>query len=84
MAEEKIIILNLRKDSLRTPKWRRTSDAVSILRRRIAKFSKGGRVKIDRRTNDTIWSRGARTPKMRLRIKVKKLDDGSVETELLG
>lgn len=84
MAEEKVIIFNLRKDALKTPKWRRSGDAASILRRQLAKFSKTGKVKIDSKTNEKIWARGVKYPTMKLRIKVKKLDDGSVETELVG
>ncbi len=84
MAEEKTLVINLRRDALKTPKHRRSRDAMSILRRRVAKFSKSGKVKIDPKTSERIWSRGAKNPHMRIRIKVRKLDDGSVETELVG
>lgn len=84
MAEEKILVFSLRKEALKTPKWRRSGDAASILRRKLAKFSKTGTVRIDSKTNDRLWQRGVKYPPMKLRLRVKKLDDGSVETELLG
>lgn len=84
MAEDKILVFNLRKAALKTPKTRRSGDVLSILRRRAAKFSKNGKVKIDERTNLAIWARGRKSPKLSLRLKIKKLDDGSVETELVS
>lgn len=84
MAEEKVLVFNFRRASLKTPKLRRSRDLVSILRRRIAKLSKNGQVKIDPKLNAKIWSRGRKAPYMRLKMRIRKLDDGSVETELVS
>lgn len=84
MAEERTLTINLRRDALRAPKHRRSGDALAILRRRLSKLSKTGKVKIDMGTSERVWSRGTKNPHYRLRIRVRKLDDGSVETELVG
>lgn len=84
MAEEKIIILNLRKDSLKTPKWRRGKDIISILRRKVGKISRSEKVKIDPKINEKFWSRGPKNPEKKLKIKIRKNDDGSVNCELAG
>ena len=84
MAEERTLTINLRKDALKTPKHTRSEDALSILRRRVAKFSKTGKVRIDPKISERVWSRGTKNPHLKLRVKVRKLDDGSVETELVS
>lgn len=84
MAEEKVMVFNLRQAALKTPKQRRSRDIISILRRGAAKFSKNGEVKIDPKISEKIWSRGRKNPQMKLKIKLRKLDNGSVETELVG
>jgi ribosomal protein L31E len=82
MAEEKVLVLNLRKESLKTPKWRRGKDIVSILRRRVARISKSENVRIDPKINELFWSRGPKMPEKILRVKIKKSDDGKVTAEL--
>lgn len=84
MAEEKVLVFNLRRDALKAPKWRRSKDVASLLRRRVMKFSKSGKVEIGNGISEAIWSRGSRSPPMRLRLKITKLDDGSVKAELVG
>ncbi len=84
MVEEKILILNLRKDLVKTPKWRRSKSIASLLRKRVAKFSKTGKVKIDAKISEQLWSRGIKSPPTHLKVKIKKLDDGSVEAQLAG
>lgn len=84
MAEEKVLVFNLRRDALKAPKWRRSKDVASLLRGRLMKFSKSGKVNIDSRISEAIWSRGSRSPLMRLRLRIRKLDDGSVKAELVG
>jgi large subunit ribosomal protein L31e len=84
MAEEKIVIFNLRKLSVETPKLRRSQDTMSILRRQLAKLSKNGKASIDPKISEKVWSRGVRMPAKKLKLKVTKMDDGSVKAELAG
>lgn len=83
MAEEKTLVMNLRKDSLKTPKWRRAKDINSILRRRVARIARSDDVRIDPKINEKFWSRGSKMPDKILRVKIKKADDGKVTTELV-
>lgn len=83
MAEEKVLVVNIRKAALKTPKWRRSGDAASILRRQIAKATRSGSVSIGANLNAALWKRGAKSPRMRLRVKVSKSGDGSVRAELV-
>lgn len=84
MADEKIVVLNLRRRSVETPKLRRSQDTMSILRRQLAKLSKNGEAKIDPKVSEKVWSRGAKMPAKRLKLKVTHLEDGSVRAELAG
>lgn len=82
MAEEKTVVFNLRKELLKNPKTRRSRDAIALLRRRAARLSGNGEVKIGKDVSEKIWSRGLEKPVMKLRLKVKRQDDGSVRLEL--
>ena len=83
MAEEKIITLNLRKQVLRTPLWKRSNATVKILREVLEKKTKIKKIKIDKNINEKIWSRSARNPETKLRIKVTKIDEESGKAELV-
>jgi len=82
MAEEKIMTFSLRKRAVETPKWRRSRDTMSILRRDLERLSKGKKVKIDSKVSEHVWSRGQKAPKMSLKLRIKKADDGSIEAKL--
>lgn len=81
MAEEKIVVFNLRKKAVRTPRHTRSEDTMSILRREAAKLSRNGVVTIDNKVNENVWRRGTKDPELRMRLKVIKNDDGSVRLE---
>lgn len=83
MAEEKTITLNLRKESVKTPKWRRSKDILSILRRRVERMTRSDDVSIDPKINEKFWARGPKFPDKVLKLKIKKADDGKVTTELV-
>lgn len=80
MAEEKIIILNLRKKSLETARWMRNEKSVRILRKILAKQTKGKKLKIGKELNEKIWE----NPKLpsKIRVKITKLDDKTFEANL--
>ena len=72
MAEEKIIIVNLRKELSGSPQWERSRRAVKILKRLILKKTKSQEIKIDSKINEKIWKRGIRHPKVKLKLRVSK------------
>jgi large subunit ribosomal protein L31e len=82
MAEEKIISINIRKELNEYPKWERSGKAVSIVRQRVARYTKSQNVVLDKRINERLWSRGAKRPDTRIRLKITKGSD-SVKAQLM-
>ena len=74
-VEERIITVNLRKRLIDRPSWRRTNDAVAILRGIIEKKVKT-EIVMDKRLNEKMWSRGIKNPQTKWRVKIVK--DGEV------
>ncbi|MDI9619672.1 MAG: 50S ribosomal protein L31e [Candidatus Nezhaarchaeota archaeon] len=70
------------KVALRVPRWRRAARAVRFLRSFISKHMKSEEVKIDSTASEYIWSRGAKKPPRRIKVKAIKYKDGTVRVEL--
>jgi len=83
MAEEKIITLNLRKQVVKAPPWKRSNAAIKILRETLEKKTKIKKIKIEKNVNEKIWSRSIRNPQTKLRIKVTKIDEETGKAELI-
>lgn len=66
---EKVITINLRKDLLKSPCWRRKKKAVSILRKILMKRTKAS-VIISRELNEKLWST--------MKVRIKLVKDGDV------
>jgi large subunit ribosomal protein L31e len=79
--EEKIVTVNIRKDIIKDPNWRRSDHAVSILRKSLMKKLKTD-VKIDRKVNEKVWAKGIKKPETRFRLKIIKIDDKTSRAEL--
>lgn len=83
--ETRIYTVPLRKEWLKTPKWRRTKKASSALRAFIFKHSKADDVKFSRWINEELWKNGIKNPPARLKVSVttnnekKKKGDKEVE-----
>ncbi len=71
-GETRTYTIPLRKEFLKTPKWRRAEKAVSTVRSFVTQHSKSEEVKIGRWLNEAIWHRGAKNPPSRVRVEVKK------------
>lgn len=84
MVEEKIITINLRKKVIEKARWKRSESIVRLLKDVLKKQTKAEKIKIDKKLNEKIWRRGAEKPPTKLRIKLIKLDDGSVKVELVS
>jgi large subunit ribosomal protein L31e len=80
-GETRTYTVPLRKEYLKTPKWRRAEKAVSTLRSFVERHSKIEEIKIGRWVNESIWKRGAKNPPSRVRVDVKRVAD-SVTVEL--
>jgi len=80
-GETRTYTVPLRREYLKTPKWRRAEKAVSTLRSFVERHSKVEEIKIGRWVNESIWKRGAKNPPSRVRVDVKRIED-SVTVEL--
>jgi large subunit ribosomal protein L31e len=74
MAEEKILTINLRKEILKEPKWKRSKQAISTLKKILERHLKT-KVKIGKDINELIWIRGGEKPLTKLRVKLVKVDN---------
>ena len=85
--ETRIYTVPLRKEYLKTPKWRRTKKASSALRAFILKHSKADSVKISRWVNEELWRNGIKNPPSKVKVSVtttkEKKKKGEKETEKL-
>lgn len=74
----------LRKEWLKSPRWKRTKKAVSALRAFAVKHMKSDNVKIGKYANLELWKHGIRNPPHHIKVNCIKYDDGKVIVELFG
>jgi len=98
---ERILTVRFYPDILSAPKWKRAKKAMKVLRQKVVKYVKNVREKrtdrevrvkvpivwISPEVNEIVWSRGAKNPPRRIRVRVlyKVLDaeNGRVELKIL-
>ena len=80
MAEEKILTLNLRKEVIKYPKWKRNQKFMAVLRQEIVRRTKTKKIKIDKNLNEKIWKGGTPT-NYTVRVKLNKETNGSVSVK---
>ena len=82
--EEKVFTVNLRRNGLKTPLWKKSNKASSTIREYLKRNMKADDVKIGDSINKQVWSRGDQKPPAKIKIKAIKTDDGVVKAELFG
>ncbi|MEM4182102.1 MAG: 50S ribosomal protein L31e [Candidatus Pacearchaeota archaeon] len=83
---EREYIVNLRKEVIKVPRYRRAKKAIRALKEFLARHMKVEkrnieRVKIDKYLNEEIWYRGIKKPLTKVKVKAKKIK-GIVYVEL--
>ncbi|MFH1849089.1 MAG: 50S ribosomal protein L31e [archaeon] len=81
---ERVYNIPLRKEFLKSPRWRRTKKAVAALRKFLARHMKSDNIKIGKYLNIELWKHGIRNPPHHVKVNVVKDDDGIVTAELVG
>jgi len=86
---EREYIVPLRKGWLKVPKYKRGNKAVKTLKEFIAKHMKVydrdlRKIKVEQNLNNEIRFRGMYKPPAKIKVKVKKFDDGIVRVELVS
>ncbi len=74
---EREYIINLRREILKVPRYRRTPKAVKAIKQFIAKHMRVEdrdlrKIKLDRWLNHELWHRGIQNPPTKIKVKVKK------------
>jgi large subunit ribosomal protein L31e len=79
--KEKIYVINLRKNLISTPRYKKTNKAINEIKRFLVRHLKiydkdYERIKIDPFLNEYLWKRGAKKPP--LKIKVRVIEEGNL------
>lgn len=83
MVDEKRYVIPLRKEFIKSPRYKRVQRAVSAVRHYISRHMKVQDVKIGTNLNLKLWSRGSKKPPARVEVHAIKEEDYA-RVELLG
>jgi large subunit ribosomal protein L31e len=81
---ERTYVVPLRKEFLKTPKYRRAKKAVAAVREFLVKHMKAKEVKLGRHLNHALWVRGIQKPPHHVKLTAKKDNEDIVHAELFG
>lgn len=68
---ERIYNIPLRRDWLKSPKWRRSKKAISVIQIYLKKHTKITNIKLSKWINELVWARGGKNPPCKISIKVE-------------
>ncbi|MBU0615859.1 MAG: 60S ribosomal protein L31 [Nanoarchaeota archaeon] len=74
----------LRKEWLKSPRYKRAKKAMTALKQFLAKHTKSENVKIGKYANLEIWKHGIKNPPHHIKVDVVKDKEGVVTAELVG
>jgi len=81
---ERKYIIPLRKEWLKSPKYKRSKKAAATIKRFLEKHMKSNNVKIGKQLNESVWAHGIKNPPHKVSVNVTKEEDGTVLAELEG
>ena len=79
---EREYVVPLRREFLKTPRYKRTNKAVTALRSFMVKHMKSNDVSIGSHLNQELWKNGIKNPPHKVTVKATKDDSGKVFVEL--
>jgi large subunit ribosomal protein L31e len=79
---EREYVVPLRRESLKSPRYKRTNKAVKALREFISKHMKSENVSIGKFLNLKLWENGIKNPPHKVTVIAVKDDEGKVTVEL--
>ena len=85
--EERIFTINLRKITLKSPRWEKSKRSVIAVKNFLKRHMKGDEVKIGKSITEEIWKRGNQNPPKNIRIHAILTEDEEskiVQAELIG
>jgi len=81
---ERTYTIPLRREYLKTPKYRRAKKAVRAVREFMQKHMKTEEVLIGPKLNMALWANGIRNPPHHVKVNATKNNEGEVRVELFG
>lgn len=79
---ERTLTINVRKQVMKVPAYRRAKKAVTVVREFLQQHMKSDNVKLGKYLNLKLWEHGIKNPAMRITVVAKKDDKGAVTAEL--
>jgi len=74
----------LRREWLKSPKYKRAKKAIAALKKFLAKHTKSDNIKIGKYANLEIWKHGIKNPPHHIKVEVVKDKEGLVSAEIVG
>jgi len=81
---ERTYTIPLRKEWLKSPKYRRAKKAVTAVKDFLIKHMKSEDIKLGKYLNENIWKHGMKNPPCRIKVNVLKDDQNVVRAEIFG
>ncbi|MCK5283115.1 MAG: 60S ribosomal protein L31 [Nanoarchaeota archaeon] len=81
---ERVYNVPLRKEFLKSPRYKRSKKAITALRKFLVRHMKSDKVKIGKYANLNIWKDGIKKPPHHIKVVAKKDEEGNVFAELEG
>ena len=81
---ERTYIIPLRKEFLKAQRYKRAKKAITGVKIFLKRHMKSDDLHLGKYLNEEIWSRGIKNPPTKVKVLVKKMDDGKVVAELVG
>ncbi len=72
---ERIYVIPLRKEFLKTPKWKRSKKSVNIIQKFVMRHMKVEKVLIGKELNEKIWERGSENPPSKIKVRCIKTEN---------
>jgi len=84
---ERIYTINLRKATLKAPRWEKSKRSVAFVREFLKRHMKGDKIRIGKSITEEIWKSGNQNPPAKIRIHTvdrEEEDKKVIIAELLG
>lgn len=82
IQEERIYVVPLAKDYMKTPNWNRTKRAIKTLRKFVERHMKPEALYVSQEVNERLWENGIKNPPRKIRVRVTKSVEGLVRVYL--
>jgi len=80
-VDESVYVVSLRR-VYEVPRGKRAQAAIRAVREHVARHGKAANVKLTPRLSQFIWARGAEKPPRKIKVKVTRVDEETLEVDL--